>query len=532
MPSSSQDRSSGVRQSASLPGVELGTGRPSSTTKKKKKGYGTVPTNSSHYQKPRRSPFAVDHNNNHKDDPLSSSSKRQSVVADAMPLLMGRRWNHTDAFVQALQSRFGYGKSLKQEDAASIEPPRVSWLALLSYSTLAERVWMTVGFGFATLTGLCLPAWLILLARALDSFSRIAQLIVAGAGDQAFDALRTELNKLCVAFGVLGAFSLVVGFLYVALWTYTGDRQALRIKEKFVKSALRQDAEWFDMNNREELPTAIANAMVHIQGAVGRPMADLWANFVSAMASLAVALVMNTPLALVMLCVVPVASIVIMVVSCFTRKWSKQGSQKFVEAGALATEVISGIKTVASLCAEKWALASYTSSIQQAQKHSIYSGFLTGLMAGATGLLFYCTYSVAFTIGTHQVSESMRLTVIFECFFLSDDPQCRVSGADVMCCIYGVILCATFFGLMAPGLQNINLGRQAAAQIFATINRTPEIDADSDFGIELDNLQGDIEFKRLFFAYPSNLQRVIFSNFNLHIKAGTSVAFCGPSGSG
>lgn len=85
---------------------------------------------------------------------------------------------------------------------------------------------------------------------------------------------------------------------------------------------------------------------------------------------------------------------------------------------------------------------------------------------------------------------------------------------------------------MAPGLNNINLGRQAAAQIFATINRTPEIDAESDFGAELEELQGDIEFKKLFFAYPSNLQRVIFSDFSLHIKAGQSVAFCGPSGSG
>ena len=76
------------------------------------------------------------------------------------------------------------------------------------------------------------------------------------------------------------------------------------------------------------------------------------------------------------------------------------------------------------------------------------------------------------------------------------------------------------------------MGRQAAAQIFATINRTPEIDAESDFGVDLESLRGDIEFKKLFFAYPSNLQRVIFSDFNLRIKAGQSVAFCGPSGSG
>jgi len=162
---------------------------------------------------------------------------------------------------------------------------------------------MTVGLIFATLAGFCLPAWLVLLARSLDSFSAIAKLIGAGAGDEAYDELRSTLEELCIAFGGLGACSLVVGFAYVSSWTYTGDEQAIRIKKSFVQSALRQDAEWFDVNNREELPTSIAN----------------------------------------------------------------------------------------------------------------------------------------------------------------DDPNCRVSGADVMCCIYGVILCATFFWLTALGLQSVNLSRQAAA---------------------------------------------------------------------
>lgn len=322
------------------------------------------------------------------------------------------------------------------------------------------------------------------------------------------------------------------GFAYVAIWTTTGERQAQRIKEKFVHSALRQDAEWFDTNNRDELPTSIANAMIHISASVGRPMADLFANGVSSAACLAVAMMLNTPLALTMLCVVPIVSILIALISCFSRKASRQGAAEFVAAGALATEVISGIKTVASLCAEQWALTTYSKHIQRAQKHAIYGGFLTGLMSGLTGLLFYLAYMVAFSIGTEQVSNDMRLTVIITCFF-SDDPNCRVSGASVVCCIYGVILSATFFGLMAPGLQNINLGRQAAATIFSTINRIPVIDVDSNFGSTLENkLQGEIVFTRVFFAYPTQPNRPIFYDFNLQIKAGTSVAFVGPSGSG
>jgi ATP-binding cassette subfamily B (MDR/TAP) protein 1 len=102
-----------------------------------------------------------------------------------------------------------------------------------------------------------------------------------------------------------------------------------------------------------------------------------------------------------------------------------------------------------------------------------------------------------------------------------------------MCCIYGVILSATFFGLMAPGLQNINLGRQAAAKIYSTINRIPVIDADNNgIGETPSKLQGKIVFQKVFFAYPTHPGRTIFQNFDLTIPAGSSVAFVGPSGSG
>lgn len=60
------------------------------------------------------------------------------------------------------------------------------------------------------------------------------------AGADLLDVVQHELNQLCIAFAILGAVSLVSGGAYVSIWTYTGEKQALRIKEKFVKSAFHQ----------------------------------------------------------------------------------------------------------------------------------------------------------------------------------------------------------------------------------------------------------------------------------------------------
>jgi len=275
----------------------------------------------------------------------------------------------------------------KEEYKAS----KVSLLALLSYSTCKEKWLMALGLLCAAVAGCGLPAWLVLLARSLDQFSNIATVINAIGGEGLEQRLQDELNNLVMAFLYVGIIALVCGTLYVALWTYTGEQQSLRIKEKYVRSALKQDAEWFDTHNRDELPTKVANAMVHVQGAVGRQIADTFANAFTAAGCLVVAFLLNAWLAFIMLLFVPLIVIAIMVISCFVRKNSSESADYFSQAGAIATEVISGIKTIASLCAQPWALMKYKTLVIEGQQKSVRSGLLSGLSAGVTGFILYCS---------------------------------------------------------------------------------------------------------------------------------------------
>lgn len=290
-------------------------------------------------------------------------------------------------------------------------------------------------------------------------------------------------------------------------------------------AVIRQDAEWFDSNNREEIPTIVANAMIHISSAIGRNYADIFANLVSAAGSLAVAFMLDAPLALIMLCVIPIVAIVMAIISCYLRKSSQEAAKSFASAGALATEAITGIKTVASLCAERWALATYNGHIVEGQKKSVYGGFLSGMISGMTGLLFYVAFVIAFTYRSQQVVNGRQ---IIGCL----DGACRVTVATVMCTIYGVILGATFFSIMARSINALAVGRQVAAIVFATIAREPAIDGSSPKGARLEKVDGAIDFKKVYYAYPCRPKNPIFTNFNLSFKPGSSVAFVGPSGSG
>lgn len=75
-------------------------------------------------------------------------------------------------------------------------------------------------------------------------------------------------------------------------------------------------------------------------------------------------------------------------------------------------------------------------------------------------------------------------------------------------------------------------GQAAAYKMFETINRKPEIDAYDDKGKMLDDIQGNIEFRDVYFSYPARPNEQIFHGFSLVIQQGTTIALVGESGSG
>lgn len=87
-------------------------------------------------------------------------------------------------------------------------------------------------------------------------------------------------------------------------------------------------------------------------------------------------------------------------------------------------------------------------------------------------------------------------------------------------------------GQASPSMKAFAGGQAAAYKMFETINRTPEIDAYSTSGRKLDDIRGDVEFRDVYFSYPTRPDEKIFRGFSLTIPSGTTVALVGQSGSG
>jgi ATP-binding cassette subfamily B (MDR/TAP) protein 1 len=81
-------------------------------------------------------------------------------------------------------------------------------------------------------------------------------------------------------------------------------------------------------------------------------------------------------------------------------------------------------------------------------------------------------------------------------------------------------------------MQAITHARGAAAKLFSTIDRVPDIDSASPDGDKPDSVQGEISLENIKFNYPSRPTVPVVKGISLHFAPGKTAALVGASGSG
>lgn len=83
-----------------------------------------------------------------------------------------------------------------------------------------------------------------------------------------------------------------------------------------------------------------------------------------------------------------------------------------------------------------------------------------------------------------------------------------------------------------PNLTGITEAKVACTRIFELIDRNPAIDTEDKKGKALSYVRGEIEFKEIYFCYPSRPETQVLQGLNLRVPAGKTVGLVGGSGSG
>ncbi|KAL4267597.1 GTPase-activating protein [Pleurotus pulmonarius] len=409
--------------------------------------------------------------------------------------------------------------SVKAEE----EVPPVSFTQLFRYATPFELTLNGIGLVAASAAGAAQPLMSLLFGNLVQAFVVFTEAVMgAQAGDEearraipqaASDFRRSAANNASYLVYIgLGMF--VCTYTYMFTWVYTGEVNAKRIRERYLKAVLRQDIAWFDNTGAGEVATRIQTDTHLVQQGISEKVA-ISLNFIAAFVTgFILAYVRSWRLALALSSILPCIAIAGGVMNKFMSKYMQESLKHVADGGNLAEEVISTIRTAQAFGSQKTLSGLYDGHVEKSQIIDYKSSVVHGAGLSVFFFVIYGSYGLAFSFGTTLINSN------------------HATAGEVINTFLAILIGSFSLALLAPEVQAITNGRGAAAKLYATIDRVPDIDSASPEGLRPTDVQGEIVFEHVNFNYPSRPTVPIVKDLSISFRAGKTAALVGASGSG
>jgi len=328
------------------------------------------------------------------------------------------------------------------------------------------------------------------------------------------DELVTVIVGYIYFFFIAGSVILFGGFLSSAMWTLAGERQGASIQKAYLRALLRQDSAWYDESKVGELSSRISGDIVVVTNGITDKLSTFLENFIRFIVCAVLAFTSCWQLALVLLVVMPIIGIVGVFFGRMQATMSMKNQKGYAMAGAVAQEVLSSIRTVASLTIEKLVADKYEKEIVVAEKASRKKVLVAALGTAMFVVVLFNTYALSFWFGSIIVDSKWA------------------GGGDVLTAFFSMLIGSFAMSEALSMVSAFNQARGAAFRINEVIERRPVIDPYSEEGEKVEHPRGVISFENVKFRYPTRPDVEVLKGLTLHIKVGETVAFVGHSGCG
>ncbi|XP_071479162.1 ATP-dependent translocase ABCB1-like [Diadema antillarum] len=419
----------------------------------------------------------------------------------------------------------GTESSSDTDDEKKEDPPKISFARMFRYTTSLDGLLLLIGSIAAVGHGSAMPLLNVVFASMVDEFIEYDRndtglfnsTLPPPTFPPDYDPAKEfddAMQDYALIFAYIGFATMFLAYLESSLWNLSCERQIFKIRGAFFDAILHQEIKWFDVHKSGELTSRLADDMERVKEGLGDKISITLQYVATFVASFGIAFWKSWEMTLVLLSMSPLLALAGSFVSIRMTSFAKREQQAYADAGSVAEEVLSCVRTVIAFGGEQKEVKRYERELQGAKEIGVMKGVTQGLGLGLTMLIVFGAYSLAFWYGPKLVADG------------------RLSGGDVMLVFFCVMMGSFSIGNLGPSLSSITTARGAAVTIFDIIDADPEIDTRSTKGEKPAEITGNIEFQGVHFTYPTRPDVPIFKGVDLSIRKGQTVALVGSSGCG
>ncbi|KAL8518275.1 hypothetical protein ACS0TY_009585 [Phlomoides rotata] len=387
-----------------------------------------------------------------------------------------------------------------------MEPPpaAVPFSGLFACADRLDWVLMFVGSVAAAAHGTALVVYLHYFAKIVHMLNSESE-----SPDVQFHRF-TEL-ALTIVYIAVGVF--VAAWIEVSCWILTGERQTAVIRSRYVQVLLNQDMSFFDTyGNNGDIVSQVLSDVLLIQSALSEKVGNYIHNMATFFSGLVIGFVNCWQIALITLATGPLIVAAGGISNIFLHRLAENIQDAYAEAASIAEQAVSYVRTLYSFTNETLAKYSYATSLQATLRYGILISLVQGLGLGFTYGLAICSCALQLWVGRSLVTNG------------------RAHGGEIITALFAVILSGLGLNQAATNFYSFEQGRIAAYRLYEMISRSSST-VNHD-GLILPSVQGNIEFRNVYFSYLSRPEIPILSGFYLTVPAKKAVALVGRNGSG
>ncbi|KAJ5637430.1 hypothetical protein N7490_007309 [Penicillium lividum] len=325
-------------------------------------------------------------------------------------------------------------------------------------------------------------------------------------------------NFWALMYFVFGLCVLVVCWGVGFWWTIASFRATRQYRREYFESMMHQDVAFFDLkgHSAHEMTSRLSLHPLHLQLLLSTNLALILLVFFNVIGCCILSLIVDWKLALpVMALGVP-----LLFGAGYFRMRMEMSNQDRVtaiyqEAARFASEAVGAIRTVSSLSLEHKVIDGYEKRLSESVKLEMRHKLTSMLLFAFSESISLAVSAFSFWYGGKLLSEGKCSVTTFFIVFIAISMGMQTAGF--------------MFGFTS----DFSKAHKSANHILDLRRSKPRINASTgNYDTPISASETAIEFKDVYFSYPSRPDVPVLRSFNLRINKGESVGIVGASGCG